>query len=97
VHRRYGFHANHGLLQPHASACVPRSSKRASHALEHCFKSFSSHEPVSTSLENAKPIKEAFPDARVIGASETVAAIKACVDKKLSVWGPQLKENGRRR
>ena len=41
-----------------------------------------------------KPIKDAFPDARVIAASETVAAIKASVDKKLAVWGPQLKENG---
>jgi len=41
-----------------------------------------------------KPIKEAFPDARVIAAAETVAAIKGSVDKKLAVWGPQLKENG---
>ncbi|CAN5144457.1 MBL fold metallo-hydrolase [soil metagenome] len=41
-----------------------------------------------------KPIKDAFPDARVIAASETVAAIKASVEKKLAVWGPQLKENG---
>ena len=41
-----------------------------------------------------KPIKEAFPDARVIAASETLAAIKASVEKKLGVWGPQLKENG---
>lgn len=41
-----------------------------------------------------KPIKEDFPDAKVIAASETVAAIKASVDKKLAVWGPQLKENG---
>ena len=41
-----------------------------------------------------KPIKDAFPDARVIAASETVAAIKGSVEKKLAVWGPQLKENG---
>lgn len=41
-----------------------------------------------------KPIKEAFPAAKVIAASETVAAIKASVEKKLAVWGPQLKENG---
>lgn len=41
-----------------------------------------------------KPIQEAFPDARVIAASETVAAIKGSIDKKLAVWGPQLKENG---
>ncbi|WP_181183382.1 MULTISPECIES: MBL fold metallo-hydrolase [unclassified Mesorhizobium] len=41
-----------------------------------------------------KPVREAFPDAKVIAASETVAAIKASVDKKLAVWGPQLKENG---
>lgn len=40
------------------------------------------------------PIKEAFPEARVIAAAETVAAIHANVEKKLAVWGPQLKENG---
>src|SRR3954463_8067381 len=39
-------------------------------------------------------IKAAFPDARVIAAPETVAAIKASVEKKLATWGPQLKENG---
>ncbi len=41
-----------------------------------------------------KPIKEAFPNARVIAASDTLAAIKGSVEKKLAVWGPQLKENG---
>lgn len=41
-----------------------------------------------------KPIKDAFPRVRVIAASETVAAIKGSVEKKLAVWGPQLKENG---
>jgi glyoxylase-like metal-dependent hydrolase (beta-lactamase superfamily II) len=41
-----------------------------------------------------KPIKEAFPDARVIAATTTVASIKSSVEKKLAVWGPQLKENG---
>ena len=41
-----------------------------------------------------KPIKDAFPGARVIAASETVVAIKGSVEKKLAVWGPQLKENG---
>ncbi|MCJ9673977.1 MULTISPECIES: MBL fold metallo-hydrolase [unclassified Neorhizobium] len=40
------------------------------------------------------PIKAAFPDAKVIAASATVAAIKGSVEKKLAVWGPQLKENG---
>jgi len=40
------------------------------------------------------PIKAAFPSAKVIAASATIAAIKASVDKKLAVWGPQLKENG---
>lgn len=40
------------------------------------------------------PIKAAFPDAKVIAASATVEAIKASVEKKLAVWGPQLKENG---
>jgi glyoxylase-like metal-dependent hydrolase (beta-lactamase superfamily II) len=41
-----------------------------------------------------KPVREAFPNARVIAASETLAAIKGNVEKKLAVWGPQLKENG---
>jgi hypothetical protein len=40
------------------------------------------------------PIKAAFPGATVIAASATVAAIKSSVEKKLAVWGPQLKENG---
>lgn len=41
-----------------------------------------------------RPIKEAFPQARVIAAAETIAAIRASVEKKLAVWGPQLKDNG---
>lgn len=41
-----------------------------------------------------KPIKQAFPQARVIAAPETVAAINGNVDKKIAVWGPQLKEDG---
>lgn len=41
-----------------------------------------------------KPVSEAFPDARVIAASETLAAIRENVEKKLAIWGPQLKENG---
>lgn len=40
------------------------------------------------------PVKAAFPAAKVIAASATIAAIKANVEKKLAVWGPQLKENG---
>jgi glyoxylase-like metal-dependent hydrolase (beta-lactamase superfamily II) len=40
------------------------------------------------------PIKAAFPNAEVIAASATVAAIKANVEKKLSTWSPQLKDNG---
>lgn len=40
------------------------------------------------------PIKEAFPDARVIATSETVAAIKSNVQRKLDTWGPKLKQNG---
>ena len=40
------------------------------------------------------PIKAAFPSAKVIAAPATVEAIKGSVDKKLAVWGPQLKENG---
>jgi glyoxylase-like metal-dependent hydrolase (beta-lactamase superfamily II) len=41
-----------------------------------------------------KPVKEAFPEARVLAASETVAAIEGNVEKKLAVWGPKLGENG---
>jgi glyoxylase-like metal-dependent hydrolase (beta-lactamase superfamily II) len=41
-----------------------------------------------------KPVHQAFPDAKVIAASDTVEAIKASVEKKLAVWGPQLKDNG---
>jgi len=41
-----------------------------------------------------RPITDAFPEARVIAAPETVAAILGSVEKKLAVWGPQLKENG---
>ncbi|HEV6966236.1 MBL fold metallo-hydrolase [Roseateles sp.] len=40
------------------------------------------------------PIRAAFPDARVIAASATIAAIQANVAKKIAIWGPQLKENG---
>src|SRR5438034_10501157 len=40
------------------------------------------------------PIKAAFPGAKVIAASATIAAVKGNVEKKLSTWGPQLKENG---
>ncbi len=40
------------------------------------------------------PIKAAFPNAKVIAAPVTIAAIKANIDKKLATWGPQLKENG---
>ena len=40
------------------------------------------------------PIRAAFPSAKVIAASSTLAAIKGNVEKKLATWGPQLKENG---
>ncbi|MFZ3118372.1 MAG: MBL fold metallo-hydrolase [Variovorax sp.] len=40
------------------------------------------------------PIKAAFPAARVIAASATIAAIQSSVEKKLATWGPQLQENG---
>lgn len=40
------------------------------------------------------PIKAAFPEARVIAAPSTIAAIRANVQKKLDTWAPQLKENG---
>lgn len=41
-----------------------------------------------------RPITTAFPEARVIAAPETVAAIHGNVEKKLAAWGPQLKDNG---
>ncbi|WP_419896003.1 MBL fold metallo-hydrolase [Roseomonas sp. USHLN139] len=41
-----------------------------------------------------RPVAEAFPQARVIAAPETVEAIRGNVEKKLATWGPQLKENG---
>jgi glyoxylase-like metal-dependent hydrolase (beta-lactamase superfamily II) len=41
-----------------------------------------------------RPITEAFPDARVVAASETVDAINANVAKKVETWGPQLGKNG---
>ncbi len=43
-----------------------------------------------------RPIRDAFPEARVIAAKETVAAIDASVQKKLDAWGPKLGENGPR-
>ncbi|MCQ4161600.1 MBL fold metallo-hydrolase [Roseomonas sp. GC11] len=41
-----------------------------------------------------KPVREAFPAARVLAAPATRAAIEGNVAKKLATWGPQLKENG---
>lgn len=41
-----------------------------------------------------KPVLEAFPGTKVLAASDTLAAIKGNIEKKLAVWGPQLKENG---
>lgn len=40
------------------------------------------------------PIVAAFPDAKVLAASETIAAIRGNVEKKLAAWSPQLKDNG---
>jgi glyoxylase-like metal-dependent hydrolase (beta-lactamase superfamily II) len=40
------------------------------------------------------PVKAAFPQARVIAAPETVAAIKENVAGKIKAWGPQLGDNG---
>ncbi|MGE8320619.1 MAG: MBL fold metallo-hydrolase [Comamonas sp.] len=40
------------------------------------------------------PIKAAFPEARVIAASDTLAAIRANAQKKIDTWAPQLKDNG---
>lgn len=40
------------------------------------------------------PIKTAFPQAKVLAASDTIAAIRANVQKKIDTWAPQLKDNG---
>ena len=40
------------------------------------------------------PVRAAFPQVPVLAAASTLAAVKASVQKKLDVWGPQLKENG---
>ena len=40
------------------------------------------------------PIKKEFPEAHIVAAPATIAAIQSSVDKKLATWGPQLKENG---
>src|SRR4051794_1295215 len=41
-----------------------------------------------------KPLRDAFPNVKVIAAATTLEAIKGSVEKKLAVWGPKLKENG---
>lgn len=41
-----------------------------------------------------RPVVDAFPEARVLAASATVAAIEASIDGKLATWGPQLGEAG---
>jgi glyoxylase-like metal-dependent hydrolase (beta-lactamase superfamily II) len=40
------------------------------------------------------PLRAAFPDARIVAAPATVAAIEGSVQKKLDAWGPKLKDNG---
>lgn len=41
-----------------------------------------------------KPVVERFPNAKVIAASATRAAIDGNVKKKIEAWSPQLGENG---
>lgn len=43
-----------------------------------------------------RPVVDAFPDARILAAPETVSAITASVETKIAAWGPQLKDNGPR-
>jgi glyoxylase-like metal-dependent hydrolase (beta-lactamase superfamily II) len=40
------------------------------------------------------PIKAAFPDAKILAAPATVAAIQSTMQKKLDIWGPKLGTNG---
>jgi glyoxylase-like metal-dependent hydrolase (beta-lactamase superfamily II) len=42
------------------------------------------------------PVRDAFPEARIIAAEATVAAIQASVQKKLDTWSPKLGDNGPR-
>lgn len=42
----------------------------------------------------AEVIKEIFPDAKIVASAGTVNHIKANLQKKLQVWGPQLGVNG---
>lgn len=44
-----------------------------------------------------KPVREAFPNARVIAASDTIAAMKGNVEKKIEAWGPSWGRTARRR
>ena len=43
-----------------------------------------------------KPLCEAFPEARVLAASETVSAIARSVDAKIAAWAPRLGDEGPR-
>ena len=40
------------------------------------------------------PVRAAFPQAKVLAASDTLRAIHGNVEKKLATWGPQLQDNG---
>lgn len=40
------------------------------------------------------PIKAAFPNAKILAAPATVAAIRSTMQKKLEIWGPKLQKNG---
>jgi len=40
------------------------------------------------------PIKAGFPDAKLLAAPATLAAITATMQKKLETWGPKLQTNG---
>lgn len=43
------------------------------------------------------PIQAAFPQAKIVAASETIAAMRTNAQKKIDTWAPQLKENGPQR
>ncbi|HEY8026977.1 MAG TPA: MBL fold metallo-hydrolase [Burkholderiaceae bacterium] len=42
-------------------------------------------------------VQAAFPAAKIVATSQTVAAIKASMDGKLAYWGPILKDNAPRK
>lgn len=88
---RQGGHAHRRRLFPARWPCRGRSHQGIGQAADHHLR-----QPERPGLHyfSLGPIKAAFPAARVLAASDTIAAIRANVQKKIATWAPQLKENG---